>query len=66
MEEEQTYERVFLLKEFINIMSEGDAEKLRVIYVTPQKKFKAKNHKAVFGAIDNFLVDNEEKTPEHE
>lgn len=45
LEEENTYERVFLLREFINIMGDNDNSKVKIIYVSPHKKFKAKNHK---------------------
>ncbi len=38
-------------------MSEGDSSKLRIIYVTPQKKFKPKNYKEIFGAIDMLMIE---------
>jgi len=42
-------------------MGENDATKLRVVYVTPHKKFKARNYKGILGSIDKMLVAGEEK-----
>jgi hypothetical protein len=41
-------------------MSEGGDGNVKVIYVTPGKKFKAKNYKTIIGSIDKFLIDTEE------
>lgn len=45
------------MREFINIIGENDQSKLKVIYVTPNKKFKPKNHKEILSSIDKNLID---------